>query len=237
VSRGYLITLNNNDTYDLERVTAVNDRLTPYTSALTRTAVASGVAIPSNRVIFAEDNIWLRTSTNYNNRVTIASGRLAQSTVSTHITLAGNVLYQDKDGTDVIGLVSEGSFYIAPYAIPTTSSFNAEFDVAVIAQNGDAVYTGSTYNSASTVCTRGWSGANQKMLFYGSVATRGLWTWTWVRSSPCGDMVSIGGGKYVSGVHNNTTQYDYNLLYSPPPFFPTTSTYNILEWSEVVSQP
>lgn len=237
VSRGYLVTLNNNDTYDLERVTAVNDRLTPYTSALTRTAVASGVAIPSNRVIFAEDNIWLRTSTNYNNRVTIASGRLAQSTVSTHITLAGNVLYQDKDGTDVIGLVSEGSFYIAPYAIPTTSSFNAEFDVAVIAQNGDAVYTGSTYNSASTVCTRGWSGANQKMLFYGSVATRGLWTWTWVRSSPCGDMVSIGGGKYVSGVHNNTTQYDYNLLYSPPPFFPTTSTYNILEWREVVSQP
>ncbi len=236
-TRGYLITLNNNDTYDIESVTAVNDTLTPYTSALTRSSVATGVAVPANDVIFVEDNVWIRTATNYNGRVTIASGRLATSS-NTNITVADDVLYQYKDGSNVIGLVAEGSFYIAPYAIPSTGNFDFEVDAAVIAQSGDAAYTGFTYNSNTNKCSRGWSGASQKFLFYGSVATRGLWTWTYSQgSSSCADAVSDGKGGYVSGVLNNTTQYDYNLLYGPPPYFPITSTYNILEWREVVTTP
>jgi hypothetical protein len=236
-TKGYLITLNANNTYDLSSVTAVNDTLTPYTSALTRTSIATNIAIPSNDVIFVEDNVWVRTATTFGDRVTIASGRLAQTANNTNITVADDVMYTAKDGTAAIGLIAEGSFYIAPYALPATGNFDFEVDAAVVAQSGDAMYYGPEYNSNSSKCTRGWVGANQKFTFYGSVATRGTWTWLWsLGSSACADAVASGGTVY-SGILNNKTTYDYNLLYSPPPYFPITSTYNILEWKEVVTTP
>lgn len=237
LSKGYLIQLNSNGTYDLSRVTAENDTQSTYSTALTLQAVQNGITIPSNGIIFAEDNVWVRTTSTFGGRVTIASGRLASSTNNTDIVIADDILYTNKNGADSIGLITEDSVLIAPYAIPQSGAFTFEVDAAVIAQSGSVRYPQTyRYNGNET---KGWVASNQKLLFYGSVSTRQVWTWNIQYSSnPGGSTVYDNvSGYYISGVRNTTTQYDYNLLYAPPPNFPITSTYNILSWREVLVKP
>jgi Tfp pilus assembly protein PilX len=235
-SRGYLINLKTNGTYDLYTVNNVNDTKSGYADALNESLVASGISVPSGGIIFAEDNVWVRSSPTYHGRVTIASGRLATS-VSTSITVADNLAYSTKDGSDAIGLIAEDSVYIAPFAPPASGSFTLEVDAAVLAANGDVEYP-SRYTFASTTCSQGWINSNQKLNFYGSIAVRQTWTWSWLWSSSCGDNVYDSSlGSYISGFKNNSTQYDYNLLYAPPPGFPITGSYNILSWREVLTHP
>ena len=239
LTRGYLIVLNTNGTYNLYYVNAENDQVTPYTSALTLQSVATNIAAPSSGVIFAEDNVWVLSNPTYHGRLSIAAGRLTSSNSSTYanIVIAGSLLYSTKNGSDALGLIAQNSVLIAPYAPPATGSFTFEVDGALLAENGEVWYPG-TYRTNQSKCTRGWTNSNQQFLYYGSVATRQTWTWTWQDgSSACGDAAYDATNGYISGIENNTTQYDYNLEYAPPPGYPVTSGYNILSWREVVTHP
>lgn len=249
-TKGYLIKLNSNNTYDLLKVNSENDQLTPYTSALNTTAVATGISLPPSGVIFVEDNVWVLTPTNFNSKVTIASGRLATSN-STDIVIAGPLLYANKNGSNEIGLVAEQSIFIAPYAPASASgyssgSFNYEIDGALLAENGEIQYGEdgdnpnypAGYRNSPSTCARGWTGNNQTLTFYGSVATRQTWTWSWlVGSSACGDAAYSASNGYITGFQNDSSDYDYNLEYGPPPSYPLTSGYNILSWREVLTHP
>jgi hypothetical protein len=235
-SRGYMIELNPNNTYDLYYVNGETDTLTPYTSALSLQSVATGIPVPSSGVIFVEDNVWVRTNPTFNGRVTIAAGRLA-STNNASITIADDVLYATKNGSDAIGLVAEQDIDVAAYAPPASGNFNFEIDAATLAQSGSVIYP-DTYRSNANRCTRGWTNPNQTFLYYGSVATRQTWTWTWLDGgNQCGDASYDSANGYISGIENNTTEYDYNLLYAPPPSFPITGGYDILSWREVLTHP
>jgi hypothetical protein len=235
VARGYLIQLNNNNTYDLYNVNSEDDSKTPYTSALGLTSVATNIAVPSNGVIFAEDNVWVRTSTTYHGRVTIAAGRLA-TTNSANIRIADDIVYSTKNGSDAIGLVAENNVDIAPYAAPATGNFTFEVDAAILAQSGSVNYPGNY--TVDGDCTRGWTGTGQKFLFYGSIGSRQTWTWSWQRTSSCDDMVKDPiSSNWISGFLYNTTQYDYNMQYAPPPSYPITGSYQILSWREVLTKP
>ncbi|PID31170.1 hypothetical protein CSA80_04025 [Candidatus Saccharibacteria bacterium] len=235
--RGYYIQLNPDSTYDLYRVSNENDRQTDYTTALTRSVVQVGVPLPPSGVIFVEDNVWVRTSASFPGRVSIASGRLGNNAHSTDINIVGEILYSTKNGQDAIGLVSEGDIFIAPYAIPQTGAFTFEIDAATLAQSGSVRYP-STYKVNSWRCTPGWTAPNQEFLYYGSVATRQYWTWNYRRGGYCADSAyDPATGYYISGVKQTTTEYDYHLYYAPPPSYPVTGGYEILNWREVVTTP
>ncbi len=239
LTRGYLIQLNANNTYDLSYVNGENDQASSYSSALTLQSITSGVAIPSDGVIFAEDNVWVRSATNssFHGRVTIGAGRLASSSKNAEIVIADDILYSTKNGEDAIGLVAENNVTLAPYAPPQNGGFNFEVDAAVIAQNGSVIYP-RTYRTSTNKCTKGWTSSNQNFTFYGSVSSRQSWTWTWLQGGgSCGNSSYVSGVGYVSGVYHNNTQYDNNLEYVPPPSFPTTSSFNILSWREVLTKP
>jgi hypothetical protein len=235
-TKGYLIQLNTGGTYDLYQVNAEDDTKTSYTAALTLVSVATNITIPTSGVIFAEDNVWVRSNPTYHGRVTIAAGRLA-TTNSADIHVASDIVYTTKNGQDAVGLVAENDIVIAPYAAPATGNFTLEVDAAMLAQSGSVNYP-SVYASSTSSCTRGWVSTSQKLLFYGSVASRQSWTWSWLRGGSCGNAVKdTVSGNWISGFLNNTTQYDYNLLYAPPPSFPITGGYNILSWREVLTKP
>lgn len=236
ISRGYLIQLNTNGTYNLSQVNGENDTNTPYTSALTLSSIATNIAMPSSGVIFAEDNVWVRTNPTYHGRMTIGAGRLANASPTGHIVIADDVVYSTKNGSDAIGLVAANSIVLAPYAPPSSGSFNFEVDAAVIAQSGTVTYP-LHYRSNASACTRGWINNNQTFTYYGSVATRQTWTWTWLVGGSCGDAAHDPVNGWISGIEHNATQYDYNLQYAPPPSFPITSTYNVLSWREVLTKP
>jgi len=238
-TRGYLVELNTGGTYNLYKVNGETDTRTPYTSALTLQSVASNISLPPSGVIFVEDNVWVRTNPTFHGRVTIASGRLASSTQTTDINIADDVLYSAKDGSDAIGLVAEGNVIVAPYAPPASGSFNFEVDAAALAQSGSVKYP-SKYKSYTYRCTRGWTSTSQTFTFYGSVATRQYWTWNinWGSYGCYGDAAyDSTNHNYISGIEHTTTDYDYNLLYAPPPSFPVTGGYNILGWREVLTKP
>jgi len=230
------VQLNTDGTYDLYRVNGENDRTTVYTSALTLQSVATGIAVPSSGVIFVEDNVWVRSNPTFHGRVTIAAGQLASSTNSADINIADDLVYSTKDGQDAIGLVAENDVLIAPYAPPTTASFNFEINAAALAQSGSVTWP-NVYKT-STRRTPGWVSPNQVFTFYGSVATRQSWTWNYSYSSSGADSVrDNSNGLYISGVEHTQTNYDYNLLYAPPPSYPITGSYNILSWREVLTKP
>lgn len=235
-SRGYLLQLNSDSTYNLYNVSARNDTRTPYTSALTYTTVATNIPLPTSGVIFVEDNVWVRTNGNFDDRVTIASGRLASSSYATNIGIADDIRYANKDGSNAIGLVAEDNIFLEPFAPPSSGSFNFEVDAALLAQSGSVIYPGD-YVSSSGTNTRGWVNNNQTFTFYGSIASRQTWTWTWLTSSSGDSEYDPVSGRYISGILHNTTGYDYNLLYSPPPHYPITGGYQILSWREVLTKP
>jgi hypothetical protein len=240
-TQGYMVEFNSDGTYSLYLVSGENDRKATYLSALTLSAVsgASHIAIPPSGVIFVEDNVWVRTNTTFKGRVTIASGRLATNN-STTITIADNVLYSNKTtDNDAIGLIAEKDILVAPYAPPATGNFTFEVDAATLSQSGSVTYP-LNYDGTNDCSgfTRGWTGTNQKLVFYGSVASRLAWTWNWANNGSCGDMVQdSASGLWYSGIKNTTTNYDYNLLYAPPPSYPITGSYNILSWREVLTHP
>ena len=235
--KGYFIQLNNNSTYDLYKVSNEDDTMNNYTSALTLTLVQSAIAVPSSGVIFVEDNVWVRTASQYSGRVTIAAGRLGNDTSSADITIVDDILYSTKNGQDAIGLVAENDIIVAPYAIPRTGAFTFEIDAATLAQGGSVTYP-DVYKVNSSRCTRGWASPDQQFVYYGSVATRQYWTWNYRRSGLCGDAAyDYATGRYVSGVKKTVTTYDYNLYYAPPPSYPITGGYDILTWREVLTAP
>ena len=223
---GYLVSLNDNGTYTLERVTAENDTKTSYSLALTRTTVQANITIPANGVIFVEDNVWLRTSgsVGFPGRVTIVSARLAV-TGDTTMTIADDVLYKDKyNSTAVIGGIAENNVEIAPYV-----GAPAEVDGSYIAKSG-GVGIRQKYKGTSTYVP-GYALSTQAFTFFGSLASNAQWTWS---VTLCGTETNA---SCWAGYRYTNTIYDTKLRYSPPPSFPVTSTFDILSWREVMTSP
>ncbi|OGD62364.1 hypothetical protein A2215_02885 [Candidatus Berkelbacteria bacterium RIFOXYA2_FULL_43_10] len=139
----------------------------------------------------------------YNNHITIAAHTSGSG--SPIIKIKANLLYQAKDGTSSVGLVAEGDIQVPRYA-----SNNLEIDAAMLSQNGHVwfPYVNGVIKNQITV--------------YGSIGTKLTWTWTWVN----------GSGTVVSGYRYTSQTYDPYLTLTPPPEFPTTGSYAILNWRE-----
>ena len=170
--------------------------------------------IPSNGVIFVDDNVWV-DGTVKNARVTIASGNIGavSSNNYTNITVNTNLLYNVGDlvGTDIIGLIAQGNVNSG-----MVSDDTYEIDGALIAINGRVgrFY----YNNNCKVNSIDYSQRTSLTLF-GMIATA-------IRY----------GFAYTDGTGYTTRNitYDGNLLYAPPPSFPQATTqYQIISWEQL----
>ena len=212
---GYSLVFNSNGTVSVYKVTSLlstptgwdvnwnahNEDLDYNTRSLQYT-----VAIPSNGIIYIEDNTWVEGTVN--GRVMVATAKLPYvASTAPNIYIPNNIVYQNKDGSDVLGLLSQQNIVVTHNA-PT----NLEIDAALIAQNGSAQFF--YYPDGS--------GIKNNISIFGSIMTFGQWTWNWVD----------GGNNNVSGYGTTNDTYDNNLLYSPPPGFPLSSAgYKQLSWT------
>lgn len=154
--------------------------------------------MPANNYIYVADNTWVDGTVNGRVTVGTAAGK--------SIIINGNLLYKEKDGNHVLGLVAEQNVLI-----PRNSPNILEVNAALLAQNGAAkryYYPGDMKDN---------------LIIYGSVISNGLWTWSWVS----------GGGAVISGYRVTNATYDANLTYGPPAGFPVGSEYNLISWEEV----
>lgn len=212
-TNGYSIVFNSNGTVSVYKVTSLTN--TPKGWDVNGNAHNEDidynarshqytVAIPANGIIYIEDNTWVEGTVN--GRVMLAAAKLPYvANTAPSIYIPNNIIYQAKDGSSVLGLLSQKNV-IVTYNAPT----NLEVDAALVSQNGSAqffLYSTPRIKNSITI--------------YGSIMSFGQWTWTWVN----------GSGNNVSGFTNTTSTYDNNLLYSPPPSFPLSSAgYKQLSW-------
>jgi hypothetical protein len=216
---GYHIVLKTDDTFDLYRVTNVLTPPSNCTNYLSQTgwgtwSIATGgetfiqnYSIPSNGLIFLEDNVWVDGQIS-GARVTIAAGTFPDN-ASTRKSIIVNrdLLYTNLDGTDVISLVAQNNILVG-----LKSSNTLTIDAALMAQNGFVgryyyrSYCGTEY-MRSTLNLFGMIGTNQR---YGFAYTDN------------------------TGYDIRNLTYDANLLYAPPPSFPlSTNQYEIISWKEI----
>jgi type II secretory pathway pseudopilin PulG len=177
-------------------------------STLTKTFLYN-MSAPANGVLFVKGNVWIE-GTNWPSRTTIASAILpSNSGTNTSIKIVGNLTYKAKDGSNAIGLIAQKNVQVADYAPPTI-----EIDGALLAQSGQVFV-----NSSAPVKTA--------LTFYGAIASYSTWTWNWVN----------GSNQIVAGYATTATNFDSNLIYAPPPQYPTTGNYSILNWREQLYSP
>ena len=223
-AQGYEIVLKTNDVFDLYRVNTLVAAPSNCTniqnqtgwgtwSVNTRTLLNGNKPIPANGLIFLEDNVWVR-GTISSARVTIASGRFPvnPSTYSS-ITVNSDLAYTNYDGQDALSLISQNDINIG-----MVSDDDLRIDGALVAQNGrvgryyyrppgGGQNRCSPYHVRTTLTTFGMIGS---YIRYGFAYTDN------------------------TGYTNRTLNYDTNLLYAPPPSFPSTSDgYQQISWQEI----
>lgn len=212
--QGYQITFKTNDTFDVHRVNSQTTNCSMSQSqdgwgtwsVKTKTLVGT-YAIPANGIIFVEDNVWVEGKIN-TARVTVAAGKFPDNPSSRpNIIVNNDLTYTNYDGSDVLSLIAQGHVHIG-----LVSADDLRIDAALIAQNGRVgrfYYSSSCspYHIRSAITLFGMIGTNQR---YGFAYTDN------------------------TGYTLRDIVYDANLLYSPPPSFPLTSSqYEILSWEEM----
>lgn len=171
--------------------------------------VLSNVAIPANGIVFVENSLWLEGTIN-NRRVTFVAANLTGGAKSTIFLGMNNLLYTNFDGRDIIGLIAQQDIEVVKNSLD-----NLTIDAALLAQSGRIGrnnYTPLGCNSQSCQDHKGTitiNGAMATDLRYGFAYTNG------------------------TGYSNRVLNFDNNLLYFPPPYFPTGTEYSIDLWDEL----
>jgi hypothetical protein len=172
-------------------------------------------------IIFVEDNLWIDGVVN--GQVTVAAAHLPDSSNNPKIIINGDLVYADKDGNNSLGLIAQSDIYIPLYGAEN----DLEIDGALLAQKGHIFRKYYTSSGSHRVLGNGVNYIlRDKITLYGSIMTNTIWTWSWVNS----------WGDVISGYINTETIYDPNLTYNPPPGFPVTGEYQILQWEETTEK-
>ncbi|MDD5489898.1 MAG: hypothetical protein PHP25_04445 [Candidatus Moranbacteria bacterium] len=216
--RGYHITFNpvageGNDTISVSMVVAYGSK----SYQIQEETPAISYNIPENGLIFVENHAWVDGRID-NEHLTVVSADLSDASGDPEppghdkdIYINNDILYTNKDGRDIIGLLAQDNITVGLY-----SEDNLEIDAAVLARRGRVgrdYYTNSepTYYKRNTITV------------FGALVTNGRYGFSWVDDD----------GNRVSGYANRNIIFDNNLLYYPPPFFPTGDKYQIDLWEEL----
>ncbi len=223
-SLGYQIIFKTNDTFDVYRVTSLAPppSVTQCTNTLTQSGwgtwsiqnkvFINNYPLPSNGLIFVDDNAWVEGTIN-TARVTVAAGTFPdQASTRRNITVNSDLLYTNYDGRDVIALIAQNNINVG-----MISDTNLRIDAALIAQKGRVGRYHYKPNSGSQNNCSPYHTRNSITLF-GMIGTYARYGFSYTDNS---------------GYINRTISYDSNLLYGPPPSFPLTSDqYQTIFWEE-----
>lgn len=157
-------------------------------------------------IIFAEDHIWVEGV--ITSPVQVAAARFPIDTNNMNIWLYDNLTYALYDGSIQAGITAQNDIIIA-LNIPN----NFAVDGALLAQGGHIIR--HYYN-----CCGYSNDIRNSFTMNGSVISAEKSYWNW------------GGSPPSSGFQTRSINYDPNLRYTPPPYFPTTGEYEFISWTE-----
>ena len=219
---GYHLVFKTNDTFELYKVTEVEDLPNGCIEVLGQKdfdswsieteQFLSNYTIPADGNIFFEDHVWVDGKIN-TARVVVGAGVFPEnSSKYAHIIVNKDLLYTNYDGQDAIGLVAQGNL-----SVGWISEDDLRIDGALFAQNwrvGRFYYRPPSGNQNRC----GPHHIKSTFTAYGMIASNQRY-----------------GFSYDDGTGYQTSNliYDANLLYAPPPSFPLTEgSYEQISWTE-----
>ncbi|KKR30637.1 MAG: hypothetical protein UT61_C0004G0064 [Candidatus Woesebacteria bacterium GW2011_GWA1_39_8] len=224
---GYHIIFSSNGTFTLKRVNSTN-YIRGYSTPgqgigaegqggcrrlyqlITGETTLGTYNVSDTPIVFAEDDLWVEGA--IRGRITVVSASFPIQSSQRDIWIRNNLTYTAYDGSDVLGLVSQDNIF---FIRDVPNDF--KIDAVLMAQKGKIIRHG--YYSS---CSGTSSGAVKNSLtINGALINYYKSYWNFVS-----------GSTLVSGFTTRTINYDTNLLYAPPPYFPTSGEYEFISWRE-----
>jgi len=158
-------------------------------------------------IVFAEDNLWVEGTVR--GRLTVAAVEFPITSSDAYIWIADNIVYTNYDGSDTLGLIAQNDIY---FVRDVPNYF--QIDAVMMAQKGTIMRHGYFYNCEGTQ-----GAVKQKLTINGSVISYYKSYWNF-------------GTAPDSGFRERELNFDTNVLYNPPPYFPTSGEYEFISWTE-----
>lgn len=166
----------------------------------------SNYPIVDNGVIFVENNVWLEGTIDSKKISVVAADLVTSSMKSVYI--SRDIRYTHANCSEIIGIIGQKDVEI------TRDSNNfLTIDAALIAQSGRVGR--SNYTGANAI--------RDTITVNGAIVSNQRYGFAWADNF----------GNHVSGYRNRNLYYDNNLLYCPPPYFPTGTNYLVDLWEEL----
>lgn len=160
--------------------------------------------IPDDGIIFVEDNVWLYGTVN-DRRVTVVAADLVGGPAPS-VYILNDIRYTNSDGRDIIGVIAQNSIEIG-----WASESDLQIDAALLAQQGRV--------GREHYTSKGYSPDTKSIITVnGAIATNLRYGFAWTDGT---------------GYQTRNLYYDNNLLYYPPPYFPTGTEYEMDLWEEL----
>jgi len=220
---GYHLVLNDANTYSIYQVTAEAPNVWSWTPEtewqyssydIGQETLLETKTIPSNGVIFVEDDVWLEGDVR--DRVTVAAGsfpavpsNLADVIINGDISYGGVV-----DGSRVLGVVAQRDVVMAWAGVPDVLTLDGAY-VAHTGRFGRRYYTDCCGADLHRLKTR--------LERFGMVASNAEPFVAWLDAN----------AQVFSGYQQEVSSYDAQLRLRPPPYFPTSGQHHFLSWEEV----
>lgn len=218
-NRGYQLVFNSNGTVTVRRV-----RNTGYVNGydpdlgcerlyqtITNSQAIGTYNVDDIPIIFAENHLWIEGDVN--GRTTVVAAKFPLNNNDMDIWIRGNIKYTKYDGSDALGLIAQNDIYFTR-DIPE----NFQIDAALMAQTGKIIRH-AYYNSCGNA---GAANIKDKLTINGAVISFEKSYWNF-----------MSGNTLLSGFNEREINYDGNLLFMPPPYFPTSGEYEFINWREI----
>lgn len=175
--------------------------------------------IPDNGVIFVEDNVWIEGTlgtADSSRRLTVVAANMKTGN-QPNVFIGNNINYYNNqhDGSNILGIVAQNDIEI----IEESQNF-LNIDAALLAQAGRV---GREYYTSGCGCSHhSCEDIKNTITIYGAIASNQRYGFAWLDGCPRN-----------TGYINRNIYFDNNLLYYPPPFFPTGTQYLLDLWEEL----
>ncbi len=215
---GYHVVFKNNGTFDLFNVTKLKSSVygcdtdgacrweqndIDKETLLQNYVLATGECNAQNLIFLEDGKVWVNG--NAKEKATVVAARFPDNpTTNASIIISDNLTRADPKAT-MVALIAQKNILVSYYS-PNV----LEIQAVMVAQKGSVqryYYSGNVKN---------------RIMVRGSIITNGVWTWSWVNS----------GGTVISGYKTTESYYEPDLIYNPPPFFPSAGEQQFISWQE-----
>jgi hypothetical protein len=176
-------------------------------------ALVGTYQVADTPIIFVEDTLWVEGT--LNGKTTVVAAKFPIDSYQKDIWIPDNLVYLDRSGDHALGLVAQRDI---AFAKDVPDDF--EVDGALLAQSSRVLRHHYNYKN----CKQGNPAMKNQLTIYGAVISNLISYWNF----------SGGGGEApTSGFVKRIIIYDPNLLYEPPPYFPSSGEVQLISWNEV----